>query len=77
MGDDLMGVYTVSMFSFKNGFGYLELITICHFINSLFRALSSVELGFISEEDLEKGEEISIMNCRYRLFMFDISTINN
>jgi hypothetical protein len=27
------------------------------FANSLFRALVFVELGFISEEDLEKGEE--------------------
>jgi len=58
IGDDLMGVYNLGMFNFKDGFGYLELITICQFINSLFRGLCSVKLGFVSEEDLEKGEEI-------------------
>jgi hypothetical protein len=29
-------------------------------IYSLFRSLGSVELGFVSEEDLEKGEEIQL-----------------
>jgi hypothetical protein len=42
----------------KDGSGYLELVTVCQFVNSLFRSLGSVELGFVPEMDLEKGEEI-------------------
>ena len=60
LGDELMGVYNVGMFNFKDDFGYLELVTVCQFVSSLFRDLGSVELGFISEEDLEKGEEIQL-----------------
>lgn len=58
IGDDLMCVYNVGMFGFREGFGYLEYITFCHFVNSLFRSLGSIELGLVSEEDLENGEEI-------------------
>ena len=60
IGDDLIGVYNIGMFSFKEGYGYLELVTVCQFVNSLFRALGSVGLGFVSEEDLEKCEEIQL-----------------
>lgn len=60
VGDDLMCVYNVGMFEFKDSSGYLERVTVCHFVNSLFRGLCSVELGFVSEEDLEKGEEIQL-----------------
>lgn len=62
IGDDLIGVYNVGMFSFKEGYGYLELVTVCHFVSSLFRGLGSVELGFVSEEDLERCEEIQLYN---------------
>jgi hypothetical protein len=48
------------MFEFKDGSGYLERITVCQFVNSLFRSLGSIPIGFISEEDLEKGEEIQL-----------------
>jgi hypothetical protein len=41
------------MFGFREGFGYLEFVTLCQFINSLFRSLGSIKLGFISEADLE------------------------
>ena len=58
VGDDLMCVYNVGMFGFKEGSGYLERATFCQFVNSLFRSLGSVKLGFVSEQDLEKGEEI-------------------
>jgi hypothetical protein len=58
--DDLMCVYNVGMFGFKEDFGYLECVTICQFVNSLFRSLGSVELGFVFEEDLEKDEEIQL-----------------
>jgi hypothetical protein len=58
VGDDMMVVYSVGMFEFKDGFGYLEFVTVCQFINSLIRDLGSVELGFVSEEELENGEEI-------------------
>jgi hypothetical protein len=60
VGDDLIGAYNVGIFDFKDGSGYLELITICQFVNSLFRSLGSIPLGFVSEENLEKGEEIII-----------------
>jgi hypothetical protein len=55
--DELMCVYTVGIFEFKEGSGYLEHVTTCQFVNSLFRNLGSIELGFVSEEELEKGEE--------------------
>jgi hypothetical protein len=55
---DLMCVYNVGMFDFRDGSGYLELVTVCQLVDSLFRSLGSVELGFVSEEDLDKGEEI-------------------
>ena len=60
VGDDLMCVYNVGIFDFKDGSGYLELVTVCQFVNSLFRSLGSFELGFVSEDDLEKGEEIQL-----------------
>lgn len=60
VGDDLMCVYNVGMFGFKEGFGYLERVTVCQFVNSLFRSLSSTELGFVSEEELDKGEEVQL-----------------
>jgi hypothetical protein len=60
IGEDLLGVYNVGMFSFKEGLGYLEFVIVCQFVNGLFRDLGSVELGFVSEEDLEKGEEIQL-----------------
>jgi hypothetical protein len=58
VGDDLMCVYTVGMFSFREGSGYLGCLTVCQFVDSLFRSLGSMELGFVAEEELEKGEEI-------------------
>jgi len=57
VADDLMCVHNVGMFDFNDGFGYIERATVCQLVNSLFRSLGSVELGFISEEDLGKGEE--------------------
>jgi len=58
ISDDMMCVYSVSVFGFKDGLGFLERITVCQFISSLFRGLGSLELGFVPEEDLENGEEI-------------------
>ena len=60
VGDEVMCVYNVGIFEFKDGAGYLELVTVCQFVNSLFRVLGHVEIGFASEEDLEKGEEIEL-----------------
>ncbi len=60
VGDDLMCVYNMGMFEFKDGSGYLARVTVCQFVNSLFRSLCSMELGFVSEEDSEKGEEIQL-----------------
>jgi hypothetical protein len=58
VGDDLMCVYNVGIYGFKEGLGYLGLVTVCQFVDGLFRSLGSVDIGFVSEEDLEKGEEI-------------------
>jgi hypothetical protein len=60
VSDNTMCVYTAGIFEFKDGLGYLERVTVCQFVNSLFRSLGSVELGFVSEEDLGKGEEIQL-----------------
>ncbi len=57
VGDDLMCVFSVGIFGFKEGFGYLTNGVVCHFVNSLFRSLGSVELGYFSEADLAEGEE--------------------
>ena len=56
--DDLMCVYWVSIFNYKEDFGYLESCVICQLVGFLFRSQCCVELGFVSEEDLEKGEEV-------------------
>ena len=58
VGDDVMCVYSVGMFEFKNGSGHLERATVCQLVNSFFRSLGSVDLGFVAEEDLENCEEI-------------------
>jgi len=58
VGEYFMCVYNVRMFEYKEGSGYLERVIICQFINNLFRSLCSIELGYVSEEDLEKGEEV-------------------
>ena len=60
IGDYLMCVYNVGLFGFNDGYDYREHAVICHFIGSVFRSLGSVKLGFVSEEDLEKGEEIQL-----------------
>ena len=60
IGEDTMSVYSVGVFEFKNGLGFPELVTVCLFVNSLFRVLGHVELGFVSEEELENGEEIQL-----------------
>jgi hypothetical protein len=61
IADDLMCVYNVGIFDFRDGSGYLERVTVCQFVNSLFRVLGHVKLGFVSEEDLEKDEEIYLV----------------
>jgi len=60
IGDDLMCVYWVSMFEYKEGLGYLESIVVCQLVGCLFRSQCSVGLGFVSEEDLEICEEIKV-----------------
>lgn len=56
-GEDLVCVYSVGLFEFREGSGFLEHATICHFVSSLFRILSCIKLGFVSEEELENGED--------------------
>jgi hypothetical protein len=58
VADDLICVFSINMFSFREGFGYVGRLTVCHFFDSVFRSLGSVELGFSSEEDLERDDEI-------------------
>lgn len=58
--DDIVCVYSVGIFEFKDGLGFPELVTTCLFTNSLFRVLSHLELGFVCEEDLEDDEEIQL-----------------
>ena len=60
VADDVMCVYSVGIFEFEDGFGFPELVTVCQFVNSLFRVLGHVELGFVSEEDLGQDEEVEI-----------------
>jgi hypothetical protein len=60
IGNDLMCVYWVSIFDYKEDFGYIASVVICQLVGCLFRSQCSVELGFVSEEDLENGEEIQL-----------------
>jgi len=60
VAEDTICVYNVSYFDFKEGRGYFERVTVCQRNGVLFRALASLLLGFVSEEDLEKGEEIQV-----------------
>jgi hypothetical protein len=55
VGDDLMCVYHVGLFELE-GSGFLERVTVCQLVNSLFRNLESVELDFISEKELDDEE---------------------
>ena len=57
ISDDLLCVYWVSIFEYKEEMGYLESVAICQLVGCLFRSQCSVELGLISEEDLEQDEE--------------------
>ena len=67
VGEDLMCVYSVGIFEFKDVSGYLERATICQLASSFFRSLGSVELGFVSEEDLEESEEIPLYDLECSL----------
>jgi hypothetical protein len=60
VGEDLMCIYNVGIFENQGCSVFPERVAICQFINSLFRSLGSVELGFVAEEDLRKGEEIDL-----------------
>lgn len=60
--DDIMCAYSLGVFEFKQDFGFLECVTACQFVNGLFRSLGSVEVGIISEEELEEGEENPLMD---------------
>jgi len=53
---------------FGESAGYLECVTSCQFVSSFFRSLGSVDLVFVSEEDLEKGEEIEIVLAAFLFF---------
>ena len=58
VGEDLMCVYNIGLFSFKEEFGYLGSVTVCQFVSSSFWNLGSVPIDFVLEDDLENGEEI-------------------
>lgn len=60
VAEDMICVYNVSYFDFKEGGGYFERVTVCQRNGVLFRSLASLVIGFVSEEDLEKGEEIQV-----------------
>ncbi len=60
VGDDVMCVYSAGVFEFEDGFGFPELVSVCPFVSSFFRVLGHVEVGFVSEEDLEESEEIQL-----------------
>jgi hypothetical protein len=55
-----MCVYNAEIFEFKEDFGYLERVTVCQFVNSLFRNLGSIPLGFVTEEELEDDIEAEL-----------------
>jgi hypothetical protein len=56
--DDLMCVYYIGLFDFKNESCYRDGVVVCQFVNGLFRSLGSIPLGVVSEVDLAVGEEV-------------------
>jgi hypothetical protein len=58
VSEDLMCVYNVSLFEIQEDSAFPELATVCQFVNGLFRSLGSVELGFVSEQELDRDEEV-------------------
>jgi hypothetical protein len=60
VADDVMCVYSMGIFEFEDGFCFSELVTVCQFVNSFFRVMGHVELGFVAEGDLEESEEIQL-----------------
>jgi hypothetical protein len=44
----------------KESLGHLRSVAVCQFVNSLFRSLGSVELGYISEEELEDDKKAEL-----------------
>ena len=65
VADDIICVYSVCIFKFKDGFGFPELVTVCQLVNNMFRALGYVEIGFVSEEDLEDDDEVLLATYRH------------
>lgn len=55
---DLICIYSIGLFKFKEGLGFMGNATVCHFVSSLFWNLSSINVGFVSEEALDFQEEI-------------------
>jgi len=55
------------MFEFNDGFCFPQLVTGCQFVRSLVKVLCHLELGFVSEADLERGEEIESLSARHEL----------
>jgi hypothetical protein len=58
LNDDIMCVYSIGLFDSKDGSSFGESIMVCNFVNSLFRSLSSIPIGVVSEADLTVGEEV-------------------
>jgi len=58
VADNLMCVYNVSIFGFRENLGYAINVTVCHFVDSLFRELCSINLGFVSEKHFDEGDEL-------------------
>jgi hypothetical protein len=58
VGLDLICVYSIGLFKFKEGFGFMGNATVCHFVSSLFWNLGSIKVGFVSEEALNLEIEI-------------------
>jgi hypothetical protein len=58
LNDEIMCVYSIGLFDSKDGSSFRESVMVCKFVNSLFRSLGSIPLGFVSEFDLAKGEEL-------------------
>jgi hypothetical protein len=58
IGDDLMCVYNVSLFEHKENAGHLETVHVCQFVNSLFRSIALIELGLVTDVELDDDEEL-------------------
>jgi hypothetical protein len=53
----------ISLFDYREEFGFLECVVICQLVGCLFRTHCSAELGLILEEELGMNDKVGFRAC--------------